>query len=69
MFHCTLLKKILHSTKHIADVDKNITKILDKDGLFDEFIHIANTSKIRMDEWNRKSLTPFERWSEIFEFG
>jgi hypothetical protein len=54
MFHWTLLKnpppweKILHSTKHIADVDKNITKILDEDGLFDEFIHFANISKT---EW------------------
>jgi hypothetical protein len=74
MFHWTLLKnpppweKILHSTKHIADDDKNITKILDEDGLFDEFIHIANTSKTRMDEWNTKPLTTFERWSETFEF-
>jgi hypothetical protein len=38
-FHWTLLKnprvweKILHSTQHIVDVDKNTTKILDKDGL------------------------------------
>jgi hypothetical protein len=37
MFHWTLhknpptLEKILHSTKHIADVGKNITKILDED--------------------------------------
>jgi hypothetical protein len=58
MFHWTLLKnppsweKILHSTKHIADVDKNIMKILDEDGLFHEFIHIENISKTRMDEWN-----------------
>jgi hypothetical protein len=41
MFHWTLpqnpptWKKILRSTKHTADVDKNITKILDEDGLFD----------------------------------
>jgi hypothetical protein len=33
-----------------------------------EFVNIANTSKARMDEWNTKSLTTFERWSEIFEF-
>jgi hypothetical protein len=54
-------EKILHSTKHIADVDINIMQILDEDGLFDEFIHIANISKSRMDEWNTKSLTTFER--------
>jgi hypothetical protein len=40
----------------------------DEDGLFDEFIHIASVSKARMDEWNTKSTTTFERWSEIFEF-
>jgi hypothetical protein len=74
MFHWTLLKnspiwdKILHSTKHTADVETNIMKILDEDGLFDKFIHISNISKTRMDEWNTKSLTTFERWSEIFEF-
>jgi hypothetical protein len=73
MFHWTLLKnpatweKILHSTKHIADVDKNITEIADEDELLDEFIHIANISETRVDEWNAKSLTTFERWSEIFE--
>jgi hypothetical protein len=73
-FHRTLIKdpptweKILHSTKHIADVDKNITKILDEDGHFDEFIHTANISKTGMDEWSTKSLTTFERWCEIFEF-
>jgi hypothetical protein len=39
MFHWSLLKnpptlqKILHITKHIANVDKNVTKILDEDGL------------------------------------
>jgi hypothetical protein len=33
-----------------------------------EFVHIANISKTRMDEWNTKSLTTFERWLEIFEF-
>jgi hypothetical protein len=43
-------------------------KILDEDGLFDEFIHIANISKTRMDERNTKSLTTFGRWSEIFLF-
>jgi hypothetical protein len=43
-------------------------KILDEDGLSDEFIHIANTCKTRTDEWNTKSLTTFERWSEILEF-
>jgi hypothetical protein len=43
-------------------------KILDEDGLFNEFIHIANISKTRMDEWNTKSLTTFERWSKISEF-
>jgi hypothetical protein len=74
MFHWTLHKnpptweKILHSTKYIANVDKNITNILDEDGLLDAFIHIANISKTRMDEWNTISLTTFERWSEIFEF-
>jgi GH35 family endo-1,4-beta-xylanase len=62
------LEKILHSKKHITNVDKNITKILDEDVHFYEFIHIANKSKTRMDEWNTKSLTNFERWSEIFEF-
>jgi hypothetical protein len=25
-------------------------------------------NKTRMDQWNTKSLTTFERWSEIFEF-
>jgi hypothetical protein len=30
-------------------------KILEEDGLFDEFIHIAHISKTRMDEWNIKS--------------
>jgi hypothetical protein len=65
MFHWALLKdpptweKILHSTKHIADVDKNITKILDEYGLFDEFIHTANIRKTGMDEWSTKSLTTF----------
>jgi hypothetical protein len=55
MFHWTLhtnlptRKKILHSAKHIADVDKNITKILDEDGLFDEFIHNANVNETIMD--------------------
>jgi hypothetical protein len=44
----------IHSTKHIADVDKNIKKILDGDGRFDKLIHIENISKIRMGEWNRK---------------
>jgi hypothetical protein len=40
-FHWALLKnpptweKILHSTKHTANVDKNIMKILDEGGLFD----------------------------------
>jgi hypothetical protein len=74
MFHLTLLKnpptweKILHSTKHITHVDKNITKILREDGLLDEFIYIENISKTRMDEWDTKSLTTSERWSEIFEF-
>jgi hypothetical protein len=55
MFHWTQLPAwaiIPHSTKHIFDVDKNIIKILDKDGLFDEFIHIANISKTRKEEWN-----------------
>jgi hypothetical protein len=33
-----------------------------------EFVQIANISKTRMDEWNTKSLTTFELWSEIFEF-
>jgi hypothetical protein len=54
--------------KHIADIDKNITNILDKEGLLDEFIHIANISKTRMGELDTKSLTAFERWSEIFKF-
>jgi hypothetical protein len=61
-------EKILHSTKYIADVDKNIMNILDEDRLFDESSHIANISETRIDEWNAKSLTAFERWSEIFEF-
>jgi hypothetical protein len=47
---------------------KNTAQILDEEGLFDEFIHIANISKTRMDEWNTKSLTTSERWSEIFKF-
>jgi hypothetical protein len=61
MFHWTLLKnppaweEILRSAKRIADVDKNITEILDEDGIFGKFIHIANISKTRMDEWNTKS--------------
>jgi hypothetical protein len=33
-----------------------------------EFVHIANISKTRTDEWNTKSLTTFEGSSEIFEF-
>jgi hypothetical protein len=55
MFHWTLFKnpptleKILRSTKYIADVDKNMKKILDKDGIFYEIIHIENVSKTRMD--------------------
>jgi cold shock CspA family protein len=67
MFHWILLtnlriqKKILHSKKHIANNDKNITHILDKDGLLDVFIHIANISKTRMGELDTKSLTTFER--------
>jgi hypothetical protein len=62
-FHWTLLKnpatweKILRSTKCTANVDKNITKILYEDGFFDEFIHIANISKTRTDEWNTKPPT------------
>jgi hypothetical protein len=72
MFHWTLLKnppaweKILRSSKHIAGVDKNITKIFDEAGLFDEFILVANISKSRMDEWNTKSLTAFEKRTELF---
>jgi hypothetical protein len=72
MIHWTLLKdpptwgKILHSTKHIADVDKNITNILDEDGLSDEFIDIANISKSGIQN---HLPTAFERRSEIFEFG
>jgi hypothetical protein len=31
------------------DAEKNITKILDDDGFFDEFIRIASISKTRMD--------------------
>jgi hypothetical protein len=56
MFHSILLKnpptweKIPHSTKHIADVYKNITKILDDVELLDEFIHTGNISKTKMDE-------------------
>jgi dynactin complex subunit len=56
MFHWTLLKnpptweKILHGTKHIDDVDKNIMKILDEDEHFDKFIHNANISKTKIDE-------------------
>jgi hypothetical protein len=52
IFHRTLLKnppsweKILHNTKPTADVDKNIMKILDEDGLFDKFIHISDISKM-----------------------
>jgi hypothetical protein len=61
-------EKILHSKKHISDLDKNITKIWDGDGLFEEFIHIANIRKTRKEEWNIKILKAFERWSEIFEF-
>jgi hypothetical protein len=61
-------KKILYSTKHIANVDKYVTKTLDEDGLFDEFIHITNISTTRMDEWNTELLANFERWSEILEF-
>jgi uncharacterized protein YeeX (DUF496 family) len=72
MFHWTLLKnptweKNLDGTKLIADVDKNMMSFYE-DGLSDEFIHIANVSKTRMDEWNTKSLTTFERRSEIFKF-
>jgi hypothetical protein len=37
-------------TKHNADVDKNIRKILHENGLFDEFIHIANISRTKLDE-------------------
>jgi hypothetical protein len=42
--------------------------MFDENGLFDKFILIATISKIRMDESNIKSLTAFERWSEIFKF-
>jgi hypothetical protein len=54
--------------KAFAHVDKNIRNILDDERPLDECIHIANISKTKMDEWNTKSLTTFERWSEIFEF-
>jgi hypothetical protein len=33
-----------------------------------EFVHIANISKTRKDEWNTKSLTTFEGSSETFKF-
>jgi uncharacterized protein (DUF1697 family) len=32
-----------------------------------EFVHISDASITRKDEWNTKSLTTFEWWSEIFE--
>jgi hypothetical protein len=53
--HWTLLKnpptleEILYSTHYIVDVDKNIANILDEEGRFDEFVHIANISKTTMD--------------------
>jgi hypothetical protein len=59
-------EKILHSTKHIANVDRNTEKILHEEGPFHEYSHIANVNKTRIDEWNTKSFTAFERWSEIF---
>jgi hypothetical protein len=73
-FCWTLLKKplvweeIQHSIKHIADVDQNIIKILDKDELFNEFCHITNISKNKMNDWNKNLITTVKRWSEVFEF-
>jgi hypothetical protein len=60
-------EKILDCTKHTADVDRIIKTILDEDEFFDEFIHITNVSKTRIDEWNIKSLRAFDRWSKIFK--
>jgi hypothetical protein len=66
MLRSTLLKspstgeKISNSTKHIADVDKNIRKISNEDRYFDEFIHTVNISEIRIGELNTKSLKDFE---------
>jgi hypothetical protein len=54
MLHWRLLKNtptrenILHRTQHTANADKYITMILDKDGLFDEFVHIAKKVKLSL---------------------
>jgi hypothetical protein len=61
-------EKIIQSTNQIADADKNITNIFNEDGLFDESVHDENINKTKINQWNTKSHTAFERWSEIFEF-
>jgi hypothetical protein len=43
-------------------------KVLDKDKLFNEFIHITNLSKNKMSDWNTNLITAVERLSEVFEF-
>jgi hypothetical protein len=74
MFYWTIFKgpptwdKISYSTMHIADVDKNITKISDEYRLLDEFIHSANICETRMGKWHTKPRTAFEGLSEIFDF-
>jgi hypothetical protein len=56
-FSCGQTKResIVVNVLAIAGVDKNISTIFYEDGLFDEFIYIANLSKTRMDEWNTNS--------------
>jgi hypothetical protein len=50
-------EEIIHITEHIADADKNITKIFVEYRRFHEFIYITNISEIRMHEGNTKSFT------------
>jgi hypothetical protein len=69
MLHWTLLK----DSSYLGENPKQYKAYCrclqeyNEDVLFDKFIHIANISKTRMDEWNTKSFTTFERWSEIFQ--
>jgi hypothetical protein len=59
--HLLAWEKIQHSTKSIADVDQNI---IDEDELLNEFRHITNISKNKMNDWNTNLITSVERRSE-----
>jgi hypothetical protein len=49
----------------------NVLALFAMQQIFEELgsvMYRMNISKTRMDEWNTKSLTAFDRWSEILEF-